>query len=123
MCDASDHLADNIDVSTLLEGTPEFSDRYLELVELADGYPGAQEVFSELAEFVAELAQGIDRFRPVLARCLAAVERVSEESDDAEELVGWCFLDYLPTETRQAVHQFLGPETREILELIENPTA
>ena len=48
----------------MLAAVPEFHSRYLELVELADDDPGATEAFTELAEFVAELAAGIEQFRP-----------------------------------------------------------
>jgi hypothetical protein len=64
----------------VLAAVPEFLGRYLELVELGDDDPGAAEAFCELAEFVAELASGVERYRPVLTRCLAAVEEVASSS-------------------------------------------
>ena len=73
------------DVGLVLEAAPEFGDRYLELVEAADGDPGAAAAFVELAEFVAALVAHIERYRPVLERCLTGVERVAESSEDAEE--------------------------------------
>jgi hypothetical protein len=109
------------EVTTLLAAVPEFLGRYLELVELADDDPGATEAFCELADFVAELAAGIEQFRPLLTRCLAAVEQVSATSEDAEELVGWSFLDYLSLDTRRAVLPWLGPRTLAVLEAIEDP--
>ena len=109
------------EISTLLEAVPEFHGRYLELVELADDDPGPAEAFSELAVFVAELAMGIEQFRPLLTRCLAAVEQVAATCDDAEELVGWSFLDYLSTDARRIVLPWLGPNTLAVLEAIEDP--
>jgi hypothetical protein len=109
------------DVTTLLRELPEFKPRYLELVGDADGEPGANEAFSELADFVTELASGLEQFRPLIVRCLSAIEGVAEASDDAEELVGWCFLDYLSLDTRRVVIPWMGPSTLSILETIENP--
>jgi hypothetical protein len=110
------------EVETLLAAVPEFLGRYAELVELADDDPGANEAFCELADFVAELAAGLEQFRPVLTRCLEAVENVAADSDEAEELVGWSFLDYLPIETRRILLPWLGPSTLSVLEAIEDPT-
>jgi hypothetical protein len=109
------------EVSALLQAVPEFVARYVELVEQADGDPGAEEAFSELAEYVSELARGLEEVRPLLARCLQAVEEVAGISDNAEELVGWSFLDYLSLDTRRAVLPWLGPRTLGILESIESP--
>ena len=58
-------------VVTVLRVVPEFADRYLDLVEEADGDPGAPVAFAELAEFVADLVAALDRQRPLLERCLA----------------------------------------------------
>jgi hypothetical protein len=117
----SDPEATSGEVTTLLRTCPEFTPRYLELVHGADGDPGANEAFSELADFVTELASGLEQFRPLLVRCLSAIEGVAEASDDAEELIGWCFLDYLSLDTRRVVLPWMGPNTLSILEAIENP--
>ena len=109
------------EIRTLLEVVPEFRGRYLELVELADDDTGPAEAFCELADFVAELVLGLEQFRPLLTRCLAAVEQVASTCDDAEELVGWSFLDYLSTDTRRIVLPWLGPSTLAVLEAIEDP--
>jgi hypothetical protein len=113
--------ARSAEVGTVLAAVPEFLGRYLELVELCDDDPGANEAFCELAEFVAELADGLEQFRPLLTRCLGAVEQVATTSDDAEELVGWSFLDYLSLDVRRAVLPWLGPNTLAVLEAIEEP--
>jgi hypothetical protein len=44
------------EVTLLLDQAPEFTDRYLGLVEEADGDPGAAATFVELADYVAGLA-------------------------------------------------------------------
>jgi len=121
LCDASGPAIESPEVRVLLREVPEFAGRYVELVEAGDGHPGANEAFSELADYVAELASGLEQFRPLLARCLTVVERVATASEDAEELVGWCFLDYLSLDTRRAVLPWLGPNTLSILEEIEKP--
>ena len=89
------------EVATVLAAVPEFLDRYLELVRLETTTRAQQQAFCELADFVAELASGVEQYRPVLTRCLAAVEEVASSSDDAEELVGWSFLDYLSLDARR----------------------
>ena len=121
LCGASESAAGQREVAVLLRGVPEFAGRYLELVELADGIPGANEAFADLAEYVAELVTGLEQFRPVLSKCLSAIEEVATTSDDAEELVGWSFLDYLSIDARRALLPNLGPRTLSILEAIENP--
>ncbi len=67
--------ARSAEVGTVFAAVPEFLGRYLELVELCDDDPGANEAFCELAEFVAELADGLEQFRPLLTRCLARWSR------------------------------------------------
>ena len=121
LCAEGDPDARTEEVEALLSAVPEFAERYLQLVQDADGNPGANEAFSELADYVAELASGLEQFRPLLVKCLSAVEHVAAVSEDAEELVGWCFLDYLSIDTRRAVLPWLGPSTLSILEEIENP--
>jgi hypothetical protein len=110
------------EVAVLLRAVPEFRDRYLALVEAADDDPGPAQAFGELAEFVSELADRLVGLHPVLTRCLEAVEQVAATSDDAEELVGWSFLDYLSIEARRCILAWLGPRTREILESVEDPS-
>jgi len=107
------------DVSVLLEAVPEFVDRFLDLVEAADGDPGGESAFSELADFVADLlaktqtesAVEAQRLHAVLGRCLAGLERVAEESADAEELVGWAFLDSLCPADAERLSVRFGPRT------------
>jgi len=48
---------------------------------------------------VAELASEIERFTPVLTRCLEGVESVAVSSDEAAELVAWAFSTACPPTT------------------------
>jgi hypothetical protein len=125
-CDVS-YLVSVIDpaIDRILEAAPEFVDRYLALVEAADGDPGAAAAFTELADFVADLVAGIERHRPALTRCLAGVESVAATSAEAQELVAWAFLDSLTPEDRRVLAPWLGPRTRSLLEEIDPgpPTA
>jgi hypothetical protein len=113
--------ADEEEVRHVLEALPEFVSRYLELVADADDHPGGYQTFTELADYVSELAGAIATFGPVLQRCFDAVELVAGTSDDAEELVGWSFLDSLSLDTRQGLLPWFGPRTLAILERVENP--
>lgn len=102
------------EVATVLEAVPEFKERFCDLVEEADGDPGGGAAFTELAEFVASL---LARPRPslaVLSRCLAGVEQVARESEDADELVVWSFLDRLSPDDLKTIFPWLGPCTRDI---------
>jgi len=103
----------------VLRTAPEFTGRYLELVEEADGDPGTALAMSALAEFVAELAAALDRPGPVLERCLAAVEEVAAMVPDARELVGWAFLDSLTPEETVLLRPWLGPRTTALLDALD----
>jgi hypothetical protein len=107
------------EVATVLEGVPEFLDRFLCLVEAADGEPGAPAAFCELADFVASLLSSPGRPRGVLVRCLGSLEQVARESDDAEELVGWSFLDSLCPENLSRLAPWLGPCTLALAEQLD----
>lgn len=102
------------EVWTLLSEVPEFLDHLLELVEAVDGDPGAPAAFAELADFVASLVSRPSPPLGVLARCLAGVEKVARESDDAEGLVGWAFLDSLSPDDLHRISPWLGPRTLEL---------
>ncbi len=107
------------EVTTVLTAVPEFLGRFLEMVEDADGDPGAPAAFSELADFVASLISRPAPSLPVLARCLAGVEQVARESEDAEELVGWSFLDSLSLEDLVRIGPWLGPRTLSLASELE----
>src|SRR5580704_13315981 len=100
------------EVAAILDLVPEFQDRYLELVASADDDPGAAAVMADLGEFTAALLAEIERSRPALERCLAAVEQVADTSDDAEELVVWSFLESFSPDDVRLLRRWLGPRTR-----------
>ena len=106
-------------VESVLATVPEFAGRYVELVHQVDAEPGAAAVFSELADFVADLAYDPDGRLPLLGRCLAAVEAVAMASPDAVALVGWAFLDSLSPDEATALRPQLGPRTRELLDRLD----
>ncbi|HXX88928.1 MAG TPA: hypothetical protein VEI83_01735 [Acidimicrobiales bacterium] len=107
------------EVIIVLRLVPEFAERYLTLVEEVDGDPGAVLAFTDLADFTAALARELDRRLPLLERCLGAIEEVAATSPDADELVGWAFLDTLSPEETRALGPWLGPATRALLERLE----
>jgi hypothetical protein len=107
------------EVVTVLEAAPGFVDRYLDLAEAADGDPGMAATFTELADYVAELASEIERFTPVLTRCLEGVESVAVSSDEAAELVAWAFLDSLSPDDRRRLVRWLGPRTRALMREVD----
>jgi hypothetical protein len=104
------------EVGLVLDGAPEFTDRYRELVDAADGDPGAAAAFVELADYVSGLAEAVEQFRPALVRCLSAIETVAETSEDAEELIVWCFFDNLSPDDVRRLEPWLGPHTRSLLD-------
>jgi hypothetical protein len=98
-------------IATVLESVPEFAHRFLDLVEAADGDPGPAAVFTELAEFVASLLSEQTPSPNVLARCMAGVEKVARESEEAQTLIGWSFLGSLCPEDRRRLAPWFGPHT------------
>jgi hypothetical protein len=107
------------EVAVVLEAVPEFVDRYLDLVEAADGEPGLAATFTELADYVAGLAGEIERRQPVLRRCLEGVESVAAGSEDGAEVVAWAFLDSLSPDDRRLLAGRLGPRTRALLDDVD----
>ena len=107
------------EVGGVLEAAPGFVDRYLDLVESADGDPGMPAVLTELADYVAGLLAEIERRRPVLARCVQGVETVASRSEESAELVAWAFLDSLSPDDRLRLADWLGPRTRSLLREVE----
>jgi hypothetical protein len=107
------------EVSVVLDASPGFVPRYLELVAAADGDPGGAATFTELADYVAGLAGEIERSGSVLARCLDGVESVVRRGVDGAELVAWAFLDSLSPDDRLRLSGWLGPRTRGLLEEVK----
>jgi hypothetical protein len=108
--------AEDPSVAVLLKGVPEFGPSFLALVEIFDDDPGGPAVFTELADFVADRLLAIEAERPVLERALAAVESVATAGGDAEELVGYAFLESLSPEDRRLITPWLGTVTRSLLD-------
>jgi hypothetical protein len=106
-------------VTVLLSGVPEFGPSYLALVEIFDDDPGGPAVFTELADFVSDRLVAIEAERPVLERALAAVESVATAGGDADELVGYAFLDSMSPEDRRLIAPWLGPATRSLLDELD----
>lgn len=109
------------EVHTILEAVPEFAARFVDLVEEMDGDPGGAAAFEALADFAAELALAVDRFSPVLERTMAGIEAVAGSSPDAEELVGWAFLDSLSPDDLRRLGPWTGPATRRLIDTLELP--
>ncbi|HWE69720.1 MAG TPA: hypothetical protein VG205_05125 [Acidimicrobiales bacterium] len=103
-------------VTVLLEEVPEFGPAFLALVELFDDDPGGPAVFTELADFVSERLVAIEAERPVLERTLAAVESVARAGGDAQDLVGYAFLESLSPEDLRLITPWLGAATRSLLD-------
>lgn len=109
------------EVEMVLRAVPEFVPQVLRLVASADGDPGGPAAFGELADYVAGLVSEIERSRPVLARAMAGVELVAASSEEAEELVGWAFLDSLSPDDLRRLDPWMGPATRRLLDALELP--
>lgn len=106
---------------TLLMAVPELAPRYLALAEAADGDPGAAAVFEALADHVADLLGRPQEAGPQLARCLAVVERIAAHAPDAEDLVGWGFLDNLSPAERLQLRPWTGPCTAALADSVDTP--
>lgn len=109
------------EVVTLLLALPELVPAYIQLVEAADGDPGAAAVFEEAAAWVGAAVERVAGQQAALRRCLAAVEQVARTSPEAEELVGWSFLDQLPPPQRQVLAPLLGSRTRALARELDEP--
>ncbi|SRR5579875_118901 len=109
------------DVAVVLEAVPELAAWLAELAVAQDGDPGAAVVFAELADYVAELAADPVRNGPQLARCLGAIEVVAATSPDADELVGWSFLDGIGNAELETLRPWFGPRTMALVEEVRGP--
>lgn len=107
------------EIATVLEATPGFVDRYLGLVEAADGDPGAAATFTELADHVAGLLGRIDHVVLAIMRCLEGVESVAGHTEASAEIVAWAFLDSLSPDDRRRLVGWLGPRTLALLREVD----
>lgn len=108
------------EISLLLRRVPEFTDRYLSLVEEADGDPGTATVLGELAEFAAIVASQLEQLRPVLDRLMGAVEELSATADSGD-LVAGAFLDSLSPDDLRRLRPWFGRVTWAILDELDLP--
>jgi len=101
----------------VLAAVPEVAERYLGLVEAADGDPGAAAALTELADLVAGLVSEMERHRPLLTRCLAAVEAAAAHGED--DLVVGAFIDSLSPDELVVLRPWLGRRTVALLEEVD----
>ncbi len=103
---------DDSAIATLLARLPEFEDHYLDLLDLYDEDLTPEIVVMELAEYVADLLPR-HADEELVERCLDAVEELAER-EDGPDLVGYCFLNVLPTGARMILDDRLGPLTAQL---------
>jgi hypothetical protein len=108
-------------VAELRQAVPELEYRYDELMDIYEDDLGADVVFGELAELVDNVAVGKEEDEALLDRCLDVVESLAETGDrDADEIVGFYFLDQLSPGTLTRVSSRLGEHTLDILDQLES---
>ncbi|MGA2530615.1 MAG: hypothetical protein ABSG36_15840 [Acidimicrobiales bacterium] len=94
-------------VAIVREAVPEFESHYHDLLDIYDEDLTPQVVFNELAELVSALLLQDDS-EETLDRCVGALELVAAEPGaDGTELIGFCFLDQLPSFALQAIRDLL----------------
>ncbi len=108
-------------VAELLQAVPELEDRYDELLDIYEDDLGADVVFGELADLVNGVVLGTKGDEALLDRCLEVVESLAEMGDpDADEIVGFYFLDQLSPGTLNRVTSRLGEHTLDVLDSLES---
>jgi hypothetical protein len=108
-------------VAELRQAVPELEDRYDELVDIYEDDLGADVVFGELADLVNDVVLGKRGDEALLDRCLDVVESLAETGDpDADEIVGFYFLDQLSPGTLTRVTSRLGEHTLDVLDRLES---
>jgi hypothetical protein len=108
-------------VAELRQAVPELEDRYGELVDIYEDDLGADIVFGELADLVNYVALGKEGDEALLERCLDVVESLAETGDpDADEIVGFYFLDQLSPGALNRVTSRLGEHTLDVLDRLES---
>jgi hypothetical protein len=108
-------------VAELRQAVPELEDRYGELVDIYEDDLGADIVFGELADLVNDVALGKEGDEALLERCLDVVESLAETGDrDADEIVGFYFLDQLSPGTLTRLTSRLGEHTLDVLDRLES---
>jgi hypothetical protein len=108
-------------VAELRQAVPELEERYGQLVDIYEDDLGADVVFGELADLVNDVVLGKDEGEPLLDRCLDLVESLAEMGDrDADEIVGFYFLDQLSPGALARVTSRLGEHTLDVLDRLDS---
>jgi len=108
-------------VDELRQAVPELEDRYDELLDIYEDDLGADVVFGELADLVDDVVLGKQGDEALLDRCMDVVESLAELGDpDADEIVGFYFLDQLSPGTLNRVTSRLGEHTLDVLDRLES---
>lgn len=108
-------------IAAMRQAVPEMEDRYLDLVDIYEDDVGADVVFGALADLVNDIVLGHEHDERVLTRCLDVVESLAELGDpDADEIVGFFFLDLLSPGTLAGVTSSLGEHTLGVLDRLES---
>ncbi|HEY3703176.1 MAG TPA: hypothetical protein VGL32_13025 [Acidimicrobiales bacterium] len=108
-------------VDELRQAVPELENRYDELVGIYEDDLGADVVFGELADFVNDVVLGKEGDEALLGRCLDVVESLAETGEpDADEIVGFYFLDQLPPGALARITSRLGEHTLDVLDRLES---
>jgi hypothetical protein len=107
-------------VDELRQTVPELEDRYGELVDIYEDDLGADVVFGELADLVNDVVLGKEGDEALLDRCLDVVESLAETGEpDADEIVGFYFLDQLSPGALARITSRLSEHTLDVLDRLE----
>jgi hypothetical protein len=108
-------------VDELRQAVPELEDRYDGLVDIYEDDLGADVVFGELADLVNDVVLGKEGDDALLDRCLDVVESLAETGEpDADEIVGFYFLDQVSPGVRARITSRLGEHTLDVLDRVES---
>jgi hypothetical protein len=108
-------------VDELRQAVPELEDRYDGLADIYEDDLGADVVFGELADLVNDVVLGKEGDDALLDRCLDVVESLAERGEpDADEIVGFYFLDQVSLGVRARITSRLGEHTLDVLDRLES---
>jgi hypothetical protein len=108
-------------LADLREAVPEMENRYQDLVDIYEDDIGADVVFGALADLVNDFVLGGEGDMALLGRCLDFIESLAELVDpDADEIVGFYFLDMLSPGALARITPHLRESTNEVLDRLES---
>jgi hypothetical protein len=108
-------------LADLREAVPEMENRYQDLVDIYEDDIGADVVFGALADLVNDTVLGGEGDMALLDRCLDFMESLAELVDpDADEIVGFYFLDMLSPGALARITPHLRESTNEVLDRLES---